>query len=89
MTEPKWVRLIEAFQRANADMVKSYLEANGLEVQLSQEAYFEYRIGAAFGPVEVLVRDDQFEAAKKLYDDTGWNFDTAETDEDEADEKES
>lgn len=88
MTETKWVRLIEAFERAHADMVKSYLEANSVEVQLSQEAYFEYQIGSAFGPIEVLVRDDQFDAAKKLYDETGWNFDTTELDEDEEDTNE-
>lgn len=87
MKEPKWVRLIEVFERAHADMVESYLKANGVETQVIQDAYFQYQIGAAFGPIEILVPDFQLDEAKILYEETGWNFDTTELDEDEEEEE--
>ena len=87
MNQPKWVRLIEVFERMHADLVASYFKAHGIETQIIQEAYYEYRIGsAAFGAVEILVPDFQLDEAKKLYEETGWNFDTTDTYEDENDE---
>lgn len=90
MNEPKWVKLIEVFERIHADLVESYFKAHGVETQIIQEAYFEYRIGsAAFGSIEILVPDFQLDEAKKLYEETGWNFDTTEIDEDENEDEDT
>ena len=89
MSEEKWVKFIEVFERVHAELVESYFKAHGVETQIIQEAYYQYKIGsAAMGPVQVLVPNYQLEDAQKLYEKSGWNFDTTETDDDEDDEDE-
>jgi hypothetical protein len=86
MEEVKWVKFLEVFERAHADLVESYFKANGIETQVIQEAYYQYEIGyAAMGAVQILVPNHQLEDAQKLYAESGWDFDTTETDEDEED----
>jgi hypothetical protein len=36
--ELKWVKLTEVYGRMDADLIESYLEANGIDVELFQEA---------------------------------------------------
>lgn len=85
--EINWVKLIEVFERSHADLVESYLEAHGIQTEVIQEAYYEYQIGgAAFGAIQILVPSNQLDDARKLYTESGWNFDT--TDDDEEDEEE-
>lgn len=89
MSEEKWVKFIEVFERVHAELVESYFKAHGVETQIIQEAYYQYEIGsAAMGPVQVLVLNYQLEDARKLYAESGWNFDTIATDDDEDDEDE-
>ncbi len=38
MDELKWEMLVEVFGRMDAELIKSYLEAQGIEVELFQEA---------------------------------------------------
>ena len=84
MSEEKWVKFIEVFERVHAELVESYFKAHGVETQIIQEAYYQYEIGsAAMGSVQVLVLNYQLEDARKLYAESGWNFDTTETDNDE------
>lgn len=70
MDEMKWVKLADVYGRLEAEVVKSFLEADGVEVELIQEA-----IGQliptnldAFGQVQVFVPKDQFEHARELLD---------------------
>jgi hypothetical protein len=87
MDEFKWVRFMVVFGRAQADMLESYLNANGVDTQLIQEAYYQYHIGAgAAGEVDILVPNTQLEIAKKLYAESGWNFDVRDSDGTEPDE---
>lgn len=83
MDGAKWVKFIEVGGRMHADLVESYFKAHGIETELIQDAYYQYRIGAALGPVEILVLNYQLEDAQKLYAASGWDFDTSETDDDE------
>ena len=88
MDEIKWVKFIEVFERMHADLVESYFKAHDIETQIIQEAYFQYEIGiAAPGRVQILVPNYQLDEAQKLYEESGWNFDTTETDEDEYEEE--
>jgi hypothetical protein len=80
MEGAKWVRFIEVGGRLHADLVESYIKAHGIETELIQEAYFQYRVGAALGPVEILVLNYQLDEAQKLYAKSGWDFDITETD---------
>jgi hypothetical protein len=87
MDEIKWVKFIEVFERMHADLVESYFKAHGIETQIIQEAYYQYKIGsAAMGPVEILVLNYQLDEAQKLYAASGWNFDITETDNDDENE---
>jgi hypothetical protein len=70
MEEMKWDKLAEVYGRLEAEAVKSFLEAEGIQVELIQEA-----IGQliptnydAFGRVQIFVPKEQFEEAEKLYD---------------------
>jgi hypothetical protein len=38
MDELKWAKLTEVYGRMDADLIESYLEANGVDVELFQEA---------------------------------------------------
>ena len=38
MDELKWAKLTEVFGRMDADLIESYLEAQGIDVELFQEA---------------------------------------------------
>ena len=87
MDEPRWVRLIAVNLRSHADLVESYLKANGIETQLIQEAYYQYRLGYAMGPTEILVPNYLLDPARKLYESTGWDFDATEIDEEDDDEQ--
>ncbi len=71
MEEMKWEKLADVYGRLEADMLKSYLEAAGLEVELFQEA-----IGQLiptnlddFGRVQIFVPKVQVEEARKLYEE--------------------
>ena len=77
MDKVNWIKFIEVFERSHADLVESYFNAHGIETQVVQEAYYEYQIGgAAFGRIEILVPNYQIEDARRLYAQSGWDFDT-------------
>ncbi len=89
MAGAKWVKFIEVFERVQADLVESYLKAHGIETELIQEAYYQYKIGiAAMGRVQILVPDYQLREARKLYEKSGWDFDTTKTDDDDDEDEE-
>jgi hypothetical protein len=88
MNEINWVKFIEVFERSHADLIESYFKAHGIITQVVQEAYYEYQIGgAALGRIQILVPNYQLDEAKKYYEESGWDFDTTETDIDEDDQK--
>jgi hypothetical protein len=70
MDEMKWEKLAEVYGRMEAEAIKSFLEAEGIQVELIQEA-----IGQliptnldAFGRVQIFVPKEQFEDAETLYE---------------------
>jgi hypothetical protein len=88
MDEMKWEKLADVYGRLEADVVKSYLEAAGVPVELFQEA-----IGQLiptnldeFGRVQLFVPKEKLEEARKLFEDYQSSTPTeitAEEDEDE------
>jgi hypothetical protein len=67
MGELKWAMLVEMEGRFEADLLKSYLEAEGIPVQLFQEGTGQDIYPVNFGPlamVQVFVPGDKIDAAQ-------------------------
>lgn len=71
MDEMTWEKLAEVYGRLEADVVKSYLEAAGVPVELFQET-----IGQLiptnldqFGRVQLFVPKEKLAEARKLFED--------------------
>lgn len=83
MDELKWALLAEVYGRAEAEMLESFLEANEIDVELIQEGYEHTAYPNIMSRVQVFVPADLLNAAKKLYAESGWNFDVPNEDESE------
>ena len=71
MVELKWELLTEISGRMEAELIKSYLEAQGIEVQLFQEGAGQDVYPMTFGPmamVQVFVPNDKLNDARSLLD---------------------
>lgn len=69
MNELRWERLTEVSGRMQADLLKSYLEAEGIGVELFQEAvgHHIYPVMVdGLGRVQVFVSKDQVHEARKV-----------------------
>lgn len=69
MDELKWELLTEISNRFEADLLKSYLEAEGIEVQLFQEGAGQDIYPVTFGPlamVQVFVPNDKINDARSI-----------------------
>jgi hypothetical protein len=72
MDELKWERLTEVQGRFNADILKSYFEANGIEVEMFQESLGQHIYPTQLdilGRVEIFVSKEQADAARKLLEE--------------------
>ncbi|NJC95527.1 MAG: hypothetical protein C3F07_12730 [Anaerolineales bacterium] len=72
MDELKWQLLTEVQGRMEADLLKSYFEAYGIDVELFQEAVghqiYPVTING-LGRVQLFVSKEQFDDARKLLDE--------------------
>ena len=69
MPQENWVVLEQVSGSAVAEMLKGLLEAQGLEVLLSQEGIGGWAIPVVVGPlgeIQVLVKEDQLEQAQQV-----------------------
>jgi len=72
MDELKWTYLTDAQGRLQADLLKSYFEAYGIEVELFQEALGQHIFPTnldILGNVQIFVSKEQAENARKLLDE--------------------
>ncbi len=81
MDELKWTKLIEVFGRPDAELIESYLEANGIEVELVQEGYMHFPYPLLISRVQIFVPKEQLEEAEKLYKESGWEMEITDDDE--------
>lgn len=65
----KYQKLTEVVDRVWAEMLQSYLKANGVETQLVQDAFSHYMYSAPGGFVQVLVPNIQMKEAQQLLAD--------------------
>jgi len=72
MNEMKYELLVELHSRMQADLLESYLEANGVDVELFQESVghtaFPVTIDG-LGLVQVFVPGEKLNRAKKLFEE--------------------
>ena len=69
MNEMKWEKLTDIYGRLDADMTKSYLEAEGVPVELFQEAVGYHAFPTTIdglGRVQLFVPKEKVEEARKL-----------------------
>lgn len=69
MDELKWEMLVEVFGRMDAELIKSYLEAEGVEVELFQEAVGHHIFPTTIdgmGRVQIFVSKENAEQARQL-----------------------
>jgi hypothetical protein len=71
MDELKWELLTEVAGRFNADLLKSYFEASGIELELFQEALGQLYPTSLdmLGRVQVFVSKEQADEARKLLEE--------------------
>jgi len=72
MDELKWELLTEVQGRSNADILKSFLEAAGVEVELFQESLGQHIYPTALdmlGRVQIFVSKEQAEEARKVLEE--------------------
>ncbi len=72
MDELKWEVLTEVQGRMQADLLKSYFEAYGIEVELFQEAVGHHIYPVTInglGVVQLFVSKEQADAARKLLEE--------------------
>jgi len=65
----KWEKLTETYGRLEADIIKSYLEAEGVQVELFQEAIGHHIYPVTIdglGRVQVFVSKEQMVLAREL-----------------------
>ena len=71
MTDDQWVVVTEVSGELQASLVRNLLEAQGIKVFLNQEGAGK-AVGLSLGPlgeVQILVPENQKEAAQKIVDD--------------------
>lgn len=81
MDELKWERLTEVNGGPQADLLKSYLEAEGIEVELFQEAVGRHIYPVmvdGLGRVQIFVSKTQLSEARKILQEYQKSAPTAE-----------
>jgi hypothetical protein len=69
MDEMKWEKLVEVYGRLEADVIKSFLEAQGVPVELFQEAVGYHAFPTTIdglGRVQIFVPKEKFSEAGEL-----------------------
>ncbi len=69
MDELTWAKLTEVYGRMDAELIKSYLEAEGIETELFQEAVGHHIYPTTIdglGKVQIFVRKEALREARTL-----------------------
>jgi hypothetical protein len=82
MDKLKYEKVGEANSRAEAEIIESFLEAEGIDVELVEESVSHAYYSMPFARVEIFVPKEQVEQARELLKP----FDDIEPQEDEKDE---
>jgi hypothetical protein len=83
MDEMKYAMLTEVTGRWRADILESYLESEGIDVELIQDSLSQSSFTSPFSPVQVYVPKDNLEQARELLKGFDDSFDNEEQGEEE------
>ena len=87
MDEMKYTMLTEVAGRWRADVIESFLESEGIDVELIQDSISQSAFPSAFTGVQIFVPKDQLEQARELLKNFDDLFENEEQDEDEDDDE--
>jgi len=66
MDEMKYAKLTEVLGRWKAEILESFLEAEGIDVELIQDSLSQTFYTHAFAPVQIFVPTEKLEQAREL-----------------------
>ena len=66
MNEMKYAKLTEVLGRWKAEVVESFLESEGIDVELIQDSLSHTFYTHAFAPVQIFVPNEKLEEASEL-----------------------
>jgi hypothetical protein len=87
MDEMKYARLTEVLGRWKAEILESFLEAEGIDVELIQDSLSHTFYTHAFAPVQIFVPKEKLEQAHGLLKVFDENFEKDVEDEEESEEE--
>jgi hypothetical protein len=82
MDKLTWAKLTEVYGRMDADFIQSYLNAEGIETELFQEAVGHHIYPTTIdglAKVQIFVKKEELEEARKLMEHFDDQIDTEET----------
>jgi hypothetical protein len=82
MDELKWAKLTEVYGRMEADVIESYLEANGVDVELFQEAVGHHIYPTTMdglAKVQIFVAKENLDEALRLIESLNKKSETEES----------
>lgn len=82
MDEMKYTQLVEVLGRWKAEIIESYLRAEGIDVVLIEDSISQSTYANPFAPVQVFVPKERLAQARESME----NFEDAAEDEEEKDE---
>ena len=83
MNELKYEKIGEANNRAEADVIESFLEAEGIDVALIEESVSYTSYAVPMARIQIFVPKEKFEQARKLLESFDDILQKEEDDEDE------
>jgi len=86
MDEMKYAKLTEVLGRWKAEILESFLEAEGIDVELIQDSLSHTFYTHAFAPVQIFVPIEKLEQARELLKVFDENFEKEDEDEEEGEE---
>ena len=74
MDEMKYAKLTEVLGRWKAEILESFLEAEGIDAELIQDSLSHTFYTHAFAPVQIFVPKEKLEQARELLKELDDNF---------------
>jgi len=86
MDEMKYAKLTEVLGRWKAEILESFLEAEGIDVELIQDSLSHTFYTHAFAPVQIFVPIEKLEQARELLKVFDENFEKEDEEEEDSEE---
>jgi Putative prokaryotic signal transducing protein len=87
MDEMKYTQLVEVLGRWKAEIIESYLKAEGIDVVLIEDSISQSTYANPFAPVQVFVPKDGLQQARELMESFDDSEDSVEEDSDDEEEE--